>query len=76
MLPKDHQAAVQRALALGRSGDPTALPELVALLRLPSHEIQRLAASAIGKLISVHLQDLPGLDGLLPAKLRQYGCSG
>jgi hypothetical protein len=40
MLPTDHQAAVQRALALGRSGDPAALPELVALLRLPSHEVQ------------------------------------
>jgi hypothetical protein len=50
MLPPDHQAAVQRALALGRSGDPAALPELVAMLRLPSHEVQRLAASAIGKL--------------------------
>jgi hypothetical protein len=50
MLPKDHHAAVQRALALGRSGDPAMLPELVALLRLPSHEVQRLAASAIGKL--------------------------
>jgi hypothetical protein len=50
MLPKDHQAAVQRALALGRGGDPAALPELIDLLRLPSHEIQRLAASAIGKL--------------------------
>jgi hypothetical protein len=50
MQPAEHQAAVQRALHLGRSGDPTALPELVSLTRLPSNEVQRLAASAIGKL--------------------------
>lgn len=50
MLPADHQAAVQRALTLGRSGDPTALAELVAMLKTPSHEVQRLAVSAIGKL--------------------------
>jgi len=50
MLPKEHHAAVQRALRLGRSGDPAALPELIELTRLPSNEIQRLAASAIGKL--------------------------
>ncbi|MCF7837247.1 MAG: hypothetical protein K9N49_01315 [Candidatus Marinimicrobia bacterium] len=51
MRPEDHQAAVQRALALGRSGDPQALPELIGMLSLPSHEVQRLAASAIGKLV-------------------------
>ena len=50
MLPKDHQTAVQRALELGRSGNPAALPELVAMLALPSNEVQRLAVSAIGKL--------------------------
>ena len=50
MLPAEHHAAVQRALLLGRSGDAAALPELIALLRLPSNEVQRLAASAIGKL--------------------------
>lgn len=51
MLPSDHQAARQRTLALGRSGDPTALPELIKLSALPSHDIQRLVASAIGKLV-------------------------
>jgi hypothetical protein len=51
MLPADHQAAVQRALALGRSGDPAALPELIGMLRLPSNEVQRLAVSAIGKVV-------------------------
>jgi ribosomal protein S27AE len=50
MVPSDHQAAVQRALFLGRGGDPAALPELIAMLRLPSNEVQRLAVSAIGKL--------------------------
>ena len=50
MLPKDHQTAVQRALELGRSGNPAALPELLTMLALPSNEVQRLAVSAIGKL--------------------------
>jgi hypothetical protein len=50
MLPKDHQAAVMRVLELGRSGAPAALSELIGMSSLPSNEIQRLAASAIGKL--------------------------
>lgn len=50
MLPPDHQAAKQKALELGRSGNPTALSELIGLLALPSNEVQRLAVSAIGKL--------------------------
>ncbi len=50
MLPKDHQAAVRRVLELGRSGDAATLPELIGMLSLPSNEVQRLAASAIGKL--------------------------
>lgn len=50
MLPTDHQAAVRRVLELGRSGDPATLSELIGMLRLPSNEVQRLAASAIGKL--------------------------
>lgn len=50
MLPAEHQAAVKRVLELGRSGDAAALPDLVKLLNLPSNEVQRLAASAIGKL--------------------------
>jgi hypothetical protein len=50
MLPAEHQNAVQRALHLGRSGEPANLPELIALSRMPSNEVQRLAASAIGKL--------------------------
>jgi hypothetical protein len=50
MLPSEHHKAVQRVLSLGRSGNPDALPELVSLSRLPSNEVQRLAASAIGTL--------------------------
>jgi len=50
MLPSEHQDAVQRALHLGRSGNPAALPELIKLTHLPSNEVQRLSASAIGKL--------------------------
>ncbi|MDZ4198555.1 MAG: hypothetical protein U1E27_04625 [Kiritimatiellia bacterium] len=45
-----HHESVQRALALGRGTDPAVLPELVRLASMPSAEIRRLAASAIGKL--------------------------
>jgi len=50
MLPSDHQATRQRVLELGRSGKPDALPALIQHLSAPSNDIQRLAASAIGKL--------------------------
>lgn len=50
MLPSDHQAARQRVLELGRSGNPGALEELIRFLDAPSNDVQRLAASAIGKL--------------------------
>lgn len=50
MLPSDHQAARQRILELGRSGNPGVLSELIQSLALPSNDLQRLAASAIGKL--------------------------
>lgn len=70
MLPKDHQTAVQRALALGRSGDPAGLPELVAMLRLPSNEVQRLAASAIGKLAEFGADADAAVAALLPLALK------
>ncbi|MCX7003269.1 MAG: hypothetical protein NTV22_08355 [bacterium] len=66
MLPKDHQIAVQRALVLGRSGDPTALPELVAMPRMPSHEVQRLAVSAIGKLAEFGADAAAAVTALAP----------
>ncbi len=50
MLPNEHQAARQRALELGRSGKPEALVELIRLIEVPSNDVQRLVASAIGKL--------------------------
>jgi len=40
----------QRAVDLGNSGDPAALPELVELSRSPIPNVRRLAASAMGKL--------------------------
>jgi len=39
-----------RAVELGNSGDPAALPELAELTRSPAANIRRLATSAIGKL--------------------------
>jgi hypothetical protein len=39
-----------RAVALGKSGNPAALPELVELTRSPAASVRKLAASAIGKL--------------------------
>lgn len=70
MLPADHQAAVRRVLALGRSGDPTALPEVVAMLLLPSNEVQRLAASAIGKLVEFGADADVAVSALAPLALR------
>ena len=70
MLPKDHQAAVQRALALGRSGDPAALPELIDLLRPPSNEVQRLAASAVGKLAEFGADAQVAVEALAPLALK------
>ena len=69
MVPGEHHAAVQRALELGRSGDPAALAELVALLRLPSNEVQRLAASAIGKLAGFGADAEAAVAALAPLAL-------
>jgi hypothetical protein len=40
----------ERAVELGNSGDPSALPELIGLTQSPVANVRRLAASAIGKL--------------------------
>ena len=69
MLPADHQTAVQRALSLGRSGDPVALPELIGMLRLPSNEVQRLAVSAIGKLAEFGADAAVAVSALGPLAL-------
>ncbi len=65
-----HHQAVQRALELGRSTDPTALPELVSLLKLPSAEVRRLAASAIGKLAGFGADSQAAVKALAPIALR------
>ncbi|MCF7817429.1 MAG: HEAT repeat domain-containing protein [Kiritimatiellales bacterium] len=46
-LEKQHR---ERAVELGSSGDPSALPELTGLAGSPAANVRRLAASAIGKL--------------------------
>ena len=70
MLPDEHHKAVQRALYLGRSGSPEALPELIELLRVPSNEVQRLAASAIGKLADFGAHAEAAVEALAPLALR------
>lgn len=76
---KQHHQGVQRALALGRSNDPAALPELVGMLKLPSTEIRRLAASAIGKLSGFGADPATAVKALAPVatkdphpQVRQY----
>ena len=67
---KQHHECVQRAIALGRSCDPTALPELTRLLRMPSAEIRRLAASAIGKLSGFGADPKAAVAALVPVALQ------
>jgi hypothetical protein len=69
MIPADHHAAVQRALLLRRSGEASALTELIALSKLPSNEVQRLAASAIGKLAGFGADALAAVKTLVPLAL-------
>jgi hypothetical protein len=70
MLPADHQAAVRRVLDLGRRGDPVAMSELIGMLRLPSNEVQRLAASAIGKLAEFGADPESAVAALAPLALK------
>ncbi|MCK5806427.1 MAG: HEAT repeat domain-containing protein [Lentisphaeria bacterium] len=67
---QQHHDCTQRALALGRSGDPGALPELVTLLGMPATEIRRLAASAIGKLAEFGVDAATAVAALGPVALR------
>ena len=64
-----HHQYVQRAIALGRVASPDALPELARLLTMPSPEIRRLAASAIGKLAGVGADPAAAVAALLPVAL-------
>jgi hypothetical protein len=65
-----HHQAVQRALALGRGADPASLTELIQLPAMPSAEIRRLAASAIGKLAAFGADPSIAVRALVPAALR------
>ncbi len=67
---RTHHAAVQRALELGRGTDPAVLPELIRLLGLPSAEIRRLAASAIGKLAAFGADTSAAVNALAPVAFR------
>lgn len=64
-----HHQSAQRALELGRGTDPAALPELVALLAMPSDEIRRLAASAIGKIAPFGADAATAVKALAPVAL-------
>jgi hypothetical protein len=66
---RTHHEGVQRALALGRSADPSTLPELIKLLTMPSTEIRRLAASAIGKLAGFGVDAASAVAALAPVAL-------
>lgn len=64
-----HHQAAQRALELGRGTDPSALAELVSLLQIPSAEVRRLAASAIGKLSVFGADPATAVSALAPVAL-------
>ncbi|SPE63087.1 hypothetical protein SBV1_950018 [Verrucomicrobia bacterium] len=61
---------MQEALALGRSTDPSALPQLARLLKMPAAEVRRLAASAIGKLGSLGADRDAAVRTLAPVAFR------
>lgn len=65
-----HHQTVQRALEFGRGTDPAVLPEIIALLRFPSTEVRRLAASAIAKLAPFGADPVAAIPALLPVALR------
>ena len=65
-----HHQSVQRALELGRGTDTSTLPELAHLLAMPSAEIRRLAASAIGKLAGFGADAPAAVRALAPIVFR------
>jgi len=65
-----HQKLTRRALELGRSQDPACVPELIGLLRMPSAEIRRLAASALAKLADFGADATSSVAALAPVALR------
>ena len=67
---REHQRLVRRAVELGRATDPAAVPELADLLRMPSAEIRRLAASALGKLAAFGADPAAAVSALAAVALR------
>ena len=65
-----HHVLAQRALELGRSNDPSTLPELARLLTMPSAEVRRLAASALAKLADFGADPSTAVTALAPVALR------
>ncbi len=67
---REHQRLVRRAVELGRAADPAAVPELADMLRMPSAEIRRLAASALGKLAAFGADPAAAVSALAAVALR------
>lgn len=73
-LVKQHR---DRAVELGRSGNPSTLPELITLTRSPAASVRKLAASAIGKLAE-RVEAEQAVSALIPLlrdpfpQVRQY----
>lgn len=55
-----------RAVAIGRQGDVSGFPELLDLLRSPSANVRRLAASALGKLSGMGVDRAAAVAALAP----------
>jgi hypothetical protein len=65
-----HHQLVQRVLELGRSMDPAAVSELARLLGMPTAEVRRLAASALGKLADFGADAAVAVRALAPVALQ------
>lgn len=67
-MPPYQRELMAKAVALGESGDPQALPELLRLAGHPLAQVRRLAVSALGKLAPV--ADAPTVVPALTDRLR------
>lgn len=65
-----HHALLARAVELGRSTDPGALPELIDLLKCPAATVRKYAASAIGKLAEFGADGTAAVAALRPVAFR------
>lgn len=64
----------ERAVELGNSSDPSALPELVELTRSPAANVRRLAASAVSALVPMLRDAKPQVRQYSASALSAYGC--